>query len=334
MARIRVDPVILRQASQGASGIGATLSQVGGSVLGKASSAPSYDGQFGPRVQAIGSEASARAQGFSTRMNDLSGQLQRRAQAFEAADMSASMAGLGNLSIGLKNWLETSRLLTEWRRSAGAPYSSLLRYLLLGTLLRGMGVNLPLGVLISLAVRSGFITSFGKKSPTPPSPPPAEKSLQPIPEDGPTSQYIRKGLGGCTYYVATRRNLDDWKRWPDAHEWDEAAKESGYEVNDKPVEGAIIVFEKGTKYKYEKKGNLIDTGTRYPVEGGYDDRGHVAYVEEVDTSYSGGLRIKVSEGIYVEKMGMGNAGKENPNKWIVIPDESKTKISFIHERKR
>ena len=57
---IRVDPVILKQNSGSISGIGSNVNSSGQSASGIAQGAPSYDGQFGPRVQAIGHEALAR----------------------------------------------------------------------------------------------------------------------------------------------------------------------------------------------------------------------------------------------------------------------------------
>jgi predicted double-glycine peptidase len=100
---IRVDPSILRQNSNSISGIGGNISNAGQTASGISQGAPGYDGQFGPRVQAIGNEALARAQGLLGRMNDLSGWLQSKAQAFDAADM-AGVAGLGYVFSGIKTF--------------------------------------------------------------------------------------------------------------------------------------------------------------------------------------------------------------------------------------
>jgi len=115
--RIRVDPTVLRQSSKNVSGVGTNLSQVGQSALGKASGAPSYDGQFGPRLQAIGYEALARAQGLSGRVNDLAGQLQRKAQAFEAADLASISAIILIPRMPIPIWKPPWRLpfLLPWR---------------------------------------------------------------------------------------------------------------------------------------------------------------------------------------------------------------------------
>jgi len=126
--RIRVDPSVLRQSSKNISGVGTNLSQVGQSALGKASGAPSYDGQFGPRVQAIGYEALSRAQGLSGKMSTYSGQLQSRAQAFEAADMGMSKGSV--LGIATSNLTTTPHLFcaikyTKVTKSSAGIYSRL-----------------------------------------------------------------------------------------------------------------------------------------------------------------------------------------------------------------
>jgi surface antigen len=98
---IRVDPVILKQNSGSISGIGGSVNNSGQSASSVAQGAPSYDGQFGPRVQAIGHEALARAQGLLSNLNNLSSQLLNKAQAFEAADM-VGIAGFNNIINGTR----------------------------------------------------------------------------------------------------------------------------------------------------------------------------------------------------------------------------------------
>jgi hypothetical protein len=91
---IRVDPEILKQSSGNILGIGTNIKETGQCVLNVSRLAQSYDGQFGPKVQAIGMEAFTRSQGLTSQMNDHSTKLQSRAQAFEAADI-AGVAGVG-----------------------------------------------------------------------------------------------------------------------------------------------------------------------------------------------------------------------------------------------
>lgn len=185
MTIIRVDPAILRQASQGTSGIGATLSQVGGSVLSKASSAPSYDGQFGPRVQAIGHEALGRAQGLSGRMNDLSGQLRTKAQAFETAD-TAGVAGLKLASLYFPSKPKfvsvPSRLLPyqwpRWMRLRSNISPSLFWWFPIPVF------SLLISGLLSKSLERGILPPLSTPQPSPPPsppPPPPKKPVKPVP---------------------------------------------------------------------------------------------------------------------------------------------------------
>jgi hypothetical protein len=96
---IRVDPTLLRQSSVNISGIGMILYQIGQSVLNLSSSSSSYDGQFGPRVHAIGQEAFSRGQGLSAKLDSHSESLQSRAQAFETADME----GISGLAVNISS---------------------------------------------------------------------------------------------------------------------------------------------------------------------------------------------------------------------------------------
>lgn len=149
----------------------------------------------------------------------------------------------------------------------------------------------------------------------------------PIPADGPTTKPgVLPGLGGCTHYIATRRNLDDWKRWPNAHEWNDAAQESGYEVSNTPTQGAILVFEKGTIFQVENnQGQMRNTW----ADKNY---GHVAYVEQVDWSaYPDKVRVQISDGNYNGLM--GSSGPVS-TKWIEIPPDQAANISFVHGKKK
>jgi len=115
--RIRVDTSVLRQFSNKLSDIGNILSQVGQGAFGKADSAPTIEGQFGPQVRAIGHEALARAQSLFGQMNDQAGQLQRKANDFDAADL-ASISGM-NLTLPIMSRVPHpplwERLLLSWQ---------------------------------------------------------------------------------------------------------------------------------------------------------------------------------------------------------------------------
>ena len=93
MAIIRVDPPILFQSSGSIQKDAQGLETAGKGAHRSAEGAPSYDGQFGPRVKAIGSDALGRGGNLSGQLRGLAGNLTSRAQAFEAAD-NASAAGL------------------------------------------------------------------------------------------------------------------------------------------------------------------------------------------------------------------------------------------------
>jgi len=66
-------------------------------------SAPSYDGQFGPRVASIGHEALARARGLADRLTERSLQLRNKADAFQAVDSTARQ-GMDNVWGQLQAW--------------------------------------------------------------------------------------------------------------------------------------------------------------------------------------------------------------------------------------
>lgn len=129
--RIRVDPTILRQSSGNISGVGNNITQTGQSVLGVSRNAPSYNGQFGPRVQAIGQEAFARAQGISSRLNNCSYTLQNKAQMFEAADM-----------VGVVGFVPITTTFSAWSGSTNLT-SQVSSYFSLGSLLNPDLGNLP-----------------------------------------------------------------------------------------------------------------------------------------------------------------------------------------------
>jgi hypothetical protein len=86
MAKIRVDPAILISNSSTISTTAANVSTTGQSALNAAQTAPSYNGQFGPRVKAIGAEAMSRAQCTTGRLNNSAFSLNTRANAFLNAD--------------------------------------------------------------------------------------------------------------------------------------------------------------------------------------------------------------------------------------------------------
>ncbi len=86
MARIRVDPVILISNSSTISATASGVTTAGNLAQSTAMTAPSYDGQFGPRVNAIGAEASSRANFLTNNLINKGNDLTYRAQLFLNAD--------------------------------------------------------------------------------------------------------------------------------------------------------------------------------------------------------------------------------------------------------
>jgi len=126
---------------------------------------------------------------------------------------------------------------------------------------------------------------------------------QGIPEDGPS---MPKRLYGCTYYAATRRNVDSWNAWGDGGAWGRNGMEAGWEVGRMPVKGSLVSFRPGACYYDESKGKDI------PLDAAH---GHVAYVERVDYSKPDVVRIEISEGNNTGVVGPGNVQK---NFWVTI----------------
>jgi hypothetical protein len=73
--------------------------------LSLAAGAPSYDGQFGPQVQAIGAEAAWRLRAVSSLLTDREAFLATKADAFDAAD-HAVISSMGQIpSLALPAWM-------------------------------------------------------------------------------------------------------------------------------------------------------------------------------------------------------------------------------------
>lgn len=98
MAKIRVDPAILTSNSSTISSTASSVSTAGKLAQSAAFTAPSYNGQFGLRVKAIGAEAMARATSLNCKLNNSGIDLIRRAQLFDSADKSTIAAMNGNLT--------------------------------------------------------------------------------------------------------------------------------------------------------------------------------------------------------------------------------------------
>lgn len=130
-------------------------------------------------------------------------------------------------------------------------------------------------------------------------------------------------LGGCTNYVATKRDVSGfWKSGKmNAHYWNENAIAAGYEVGGKPVTGSIMVIE-------------ADKGVYNGIMDVDNNAGHVLYVENVKET-SGGYLINYSHAATI----YDDAGNYIPGTYkmlnnstpIFVPYESSA-VSFIYDK--
>jgi surface antigen len=89
---------------------GAQVQQTGSSLSAAGSSAPSYEGQFGPWVQGIASEANGKAKSCGSQVTDLGWRVGRKADQFDLADQS-SISGTTNMFTIQQIWLKENGLL-------------------------------------------------------------------------------------------------------------------------------------------------------------------------------------------------------------------------------
>lgn len=150
-----------------------------------------------------------------------------------------------------------------------------------------------------------------------------------VPADGPTRAWLRKRLGGCTHYVAEKRDVYAWpnSRGEPGHPgnasaWDEQARAAGYEVGSRPVKGAIVVFDQGAQYKADQWSKW------YTFK---EEAGHVAYVEDVDYSNPDVVRFKISEAGYEGQM--GSHGPVSTH-WVTVKkaDVEAGRVEFVYDR--
>jgi len=97
MATIRVSPSRLRESARELGKTSAAIEEALNQLRIVVNKAPNYEGQFGPKVHALGAEATARAHKCLSALSDLKDGLQVKADAFEAADR---MGAEGISSIG------------------------------------------------------------------------------------------------------------------------------------------------------------------------------------------------------------------------------------------
>lgn len=130
-------------------------------------------------------------------------------------------------------------------------------------------------------------------------------------------------LGGCTNYVATKRDVSGfWKPGRmNATYWNENAAAAGYGVGNKPVAGSIMVVE-------------ADNGVYNGVMDVNDKAGHVLYVESVKETAGGYLVSYSHAGTLYDAAGNyipGTYKMLNNFAPVFVPYESPA-VSFIYDK--
>jgi hypothetical protein len=138
MSKIRVIPSLILETADELQKISAEVEDVGIQVQTAASRAPSYEGQFGPKVHSLGSEAMVRSRKLSQDLSALANLLRNKGQDFESADLVGA-EGLTGILAKFETWLSPDRLLAldEF------PIDLVTGIVILGTLLRPRGGGSP-----------------------------------------------------------------------------------------------------------------------------------------------------------------------------------------------
>lgn len=95
---------------------------------------------------------------------------------------------------------------------------------------------------------------------------------QGISSDGPTVGWLRDDLGGCTHYVAGKRDISSLNNGHpgDAYKWYKQASDAGMEVGNLPVNGSIIVFQPGVNNSDPKAGHVGIVESVQYINGQYE----------------------------------------------------------------
>lgn len=115
MATIRVDPAQLHETAEQLAESAIRLRKLGAETVSVGSSAPGYDGQFGPPVQDLSLEAAAAITAKADRLATLSAELMVLATAFAEADRE-----------GVSVFERLSAQLLDWIRQAGPILGTLM----------------------------------------------------------------------------------------------------------------------------------------------------------------------------------------------------------------
>jgi len=119
MSTIRVDPPSLSEKANELEQYAEQLRRLADRVVDSAEGAPSFEGQFGPKVRALAAQAHSDLSWRAATLHARAEQLGAIAAKFEQADLE-SVAGMEHLAISMQSWVERSgAALAGW---AGSPF--------------------------------------------------------------------------------------------------------------------------------------------------------------------------------------------------------------------
>ena len=125
MTQIRVDPLQLLESAHRLAGLSAKLAELAEEAGETGASAPSYDGQFGPQVQAMAAELQGMITKQALQLAQLTSDLRTLSEEFARADQE-SATGIEGLSQALRVWASELGLLAEDGSLAWGPLSGFL----------------------------------------------------------------------------------------------------------------------------------------------------------------------------------------------------------------
>lgn len=162
---IQVDPSLLQSGAKQIQGISGNISSSVKDLLSKIQNAPSYEGQFGPKIAEIGNEIGTRGERFSDVLINLGERLGLKGIEFANVDDSA-ISRFNDITGGLIDWSDPHSLHNQYL----GLLDILKSYLFLGNLLKRNGSNFSLVALIATVLGTnrqwnGW-TFFGMEQPS------------------------------------------------------------------------------------------------------------------------------------------------------------------------
>jgi hypothetical protein len=124
MTNIRVDPASLRLKAKELEQHAEHMRHQADQLLRTAESAASYDGQFGPRVRALATQAHAELTRPASDVRESAERLCEIAARFEQVDLE-TVAGMEGLALRMQGWVDGSvGVLTVWAQNpSGQSFS-------------------------------------------------------------------------------------------------------------------------------------------------------------------------------------------------------------------